>query len=1080
MLTASALAEDDVQALNFDGDGDYVDCGGAEAINLPGPLTLEVWIRPAGWGENPVSGFGRIIDKGFFRLFLNQSGSDFNDRSLVFFLDHPAGQSAHATPPDSIALDSWLHVAATYDGEDDVRLFLNGETVAVSQNLGPPLGPITDTSWASFRIGNSQDLNRAFEGAIRDVRIWDRVRSTSEIATNRDVTLAGDEAGLIGYWPIDEGTGETVSDRSGSGNAGTIFGATWAISPPVDDRDDDGLPDAEDGCPDDPAKFSPGECGCGVPDDDTDGDGTADCADGCPDDSSKQAPGICGCGASDVDGDGDGVPDCADGCPDNPGKLDPGICGCAASDNDGDGDGTPDCRDGCPSDPQKTTPGICGCDASDDDRDGDGTPDCRDDCPFNPEKTAPGLCGCDTPDADMDGDGTPDCADQCPEDGVKAEPGLCGCGAPDVDEDGDGAADCRDQCPDDPAKFAPGACGCGVSDVDGDNDGIPDCQDGCPENPERIMPGLCGCAEDADRNLALRFNGDDAAVDFGNPEALNLTGPLTLEAWIRPTGWGAAPPGGFGRIFDKSAFLLFLNNRGTDFPDQSLVFFMTDAAGTGTAHPAPAGAMTLNQWQHVAVSVDEDRNIRIFIDGESREIVQPSGPPAAPIANNGPSPLFVGNNPAFARGFEGDISNLRVWSVARTAEDIRETMNTGLSDDESGLVGYWPMCDAGETVRDLSGNGNNGRRIGAEWVEGPGAGDDRDGDGVTNLEDGCPDDPAKTAPGSCGCGTADTDRDGDGTPDCTDECPDDPTKTDPGVCGCGVPETDADGDGVEDCVDENLPPERPNLRWPLDGLSFITQTPELRTSSFADPDGGDTHLKTRWRIALDADFTNGLLDRTSDRHLEILPVPSLLLAENTTYFWRVRHIDAGGETSPWSETFAFTTNALPSPPNGDAPPAEEANGQTASIAPSTGVRDILATLSISPEVVPDTANRPAHLPLGLFAIKLATVLPGDFGQVIISADAIFPADARWHQYDPFAGWLVYTGANVQAGNGGIVLRFRDGGIGDEDGVTNGIILHRGGPDAVEPPQTTGPEEENVASGGNGGGGCWLRSLVNLR
>ncbi|MCU0693943.1 MAG: hypothetical protein MUF54_21345 [Polyangiaceae bacterium] len=47
--------------------------------------------------------------------------------------------------------------------------------------------------------------------------------------------------------------------------------------------------------------------------------------------------------------------------------------------------------------------------------------------------------------------------------------------------------------------------------------------------------------------------------------------------------------------------------------------------------------------------------------------------------------------------------------------------------------------------------------------------------------DECPNDPAKTTPGLCGCGNP------EGT--CSaDECPGDPNKTKPGLCGCGVPE----------------------------------------------------------------------------------------------------------------------------------------------------------------------------------------------------------------------------------------------------------------------------------------------------
>ncbi|MCP4066962.1 MAG: hypothetical protein GY741_01635, partial [Phycisphaeraceae bacterium] len=46
--------------------------------------------------------------------------------------------------------------------------------------------------------------------------------------------------------------------------------------------------------------------------------------------------------------------------------------------------------------------------------------------------------------------------------------------------------------------------------------------------------------------------------------------------------------------------------------------------------------------------------------------------------------------------------------------------------------------------------------------------------------------------------------------DCLDNCPNDPNKTDPGACGCGTPESgDSDGDGIADCND-------PCPNWPYD------------------------------------------------------------------------------------------------------------------------------------------------------------------------------------------------------------------------------------------------------------------------
>lgn len=79
---------------------------------------------------------------------------------------------------------------------------------------------------------------------------------------------------------------------------------------------------------------------------------------------------------------------------------------------------------------------------------------------------------------------------------------------------------------------------------------------------------------------------------------------------------------------------------------------------------------------------------------------------------------------------------------------------------------------------------------------------DEDGDGVRNCDDGCPRDGLKSEPGGCGCGLSDDDADGDGTADCDDGCPGDRGKSQPGLCGCGVSDADTDLDGDPDCTDE--------------------------------------------------------------------------------------------------------------------------------------------------------------------------------------------------------------------------------------------------------------------------------------
>jgi hypothetical protein len=77
--------------------------------------------------------------------------------------------------------------------------------------------------------------------------------------------------------------------------------------------------------------------------------------------------------------------------------------------------------------------------------------------------------------------------------------------------------------------------------------------------------------------------------------------------------------------------------------------------------------------------------------------------------------------------------------------------------------------------------GSSARTGGASAVAGSSAvGGSSATGGTASGTDLCPSDPNKTAPGTCGCGIADTDADSDGTADCNDICPSNPQITKPG------------------------------------------------------------------------------------------------------------------------------------------------------------------------------------------------------------------------------------------------------------------------------------------------------------
>ena len=128
-----------------------------------------------------------------------------------------------------------------------------------------------------------------------------------------------------------------------------------AISEPAD-RDNDGIVDARDACPDIPGPRSEAAAknGCPPPPD-ADGDGVADAADACPALAGRAAddPKANGCPVA-LDGDKDGVVDAEDACPTVPGlkSADLKINGCP--DPDRDKDGIANESDACPDDAGNT------------------------------------------------------------------------------------------------------------------------------------------------------------------------------------------------------------------------------------------------------------------------------------------------------------------------------------------------------------------------------------------------------------------------------------------------------------------------------------------------------------------------------------------------------------------------------------------------------------------------------------------------------------------------------------------------------------------------------------------------------
>ncbi len=135
-------------------------------------------------------------------------------------------------------------------------------------------------------------------------------------------------------------------------------------------------------------------------------------------------------------------------------------------------------------------------------------------------------------------------------------------------------------------------------------------------------------------------------------------------------------------------------------------FEKNEAAATSAATSdsiVQAGALTLNRWQHLAVVFDTS-GTQLYLDGTSVG----SAPYTKGLAPGGAARHFMGSCSLYPyNSFHGQLREVRLWRVARTAEQIRQHKDRALTGAETGLAGLWNFDDAANPGRDASPNGKN-------------------------------------------------------------------------------------------------------------------------------------------------------------------------------------------------------------------------------------------------------------------------------------------------------------------------------------------------------------------------------------
>ena len=199
----------------------------ADQSSFPtGDVTVEAWVKFESLVDNT-----QILHKGDF----------LNDATLVLFIfnnqlrgllcetqdcNGPYALSIGSTTdfsPNSEKIGKWTHVAMTWEAgsSNAIKLYVDGVeesystqiTGAASINDSSSIGRIGQSAYN----GNHSDY---FDGKIDDVRVWSVVRTPSEINSNKNSELVGNETGLVYYWKLN-GDG---SDATANANDLTLMG----------------------------------------------------------------------------------------------------------------------------------------------------------------------------------------------------------------------------------------------------------------------------------------------------------------------------------------------------------------------------------------------------------------------------------------------------------------------------------------------------------------------------------------------------------------------------------------------------------------------------------------------------------------------------------------------------------------------------------------------------------------------------------------------------------------------------------------------------------------------------------------
>lgn len=215
-------------------------------------------------------------------------------------------------------------------------------------------------------------------------------------------------------------------------------------------------------------------------------------------------------------------------------------------------------------------------------------------------------------------------------------------------------------------------------------------------------------------NRVLELDGTGGYVELP-PNIFNDLTEATVEIWVRWDDFSGA----WKRVFNYGGALqdMTIQSDALSPPDiATLRFVVCDGQNRLVPFLDAPGILHRGKWCHVA-AVSGEGGMKLYLNGVLLG-TRSFGGSFAGLKNG--SRFYLGqtvttNDPPV--NFKGAMDEVRVWKIARTEAQIRETMLRRLKGDEPGLVGLWNFDDVVDgVVKDSSAGAHHGKLIGSAKV----------------------------------------------------------------------------------------------------------------------------------------------------------------------------------------------------------------------------------------------------------------------------------------------------------------------------------------------------------------------------